>query len=176
MGKITIIDTGYYTSDREGGVSGNSITSLGTYRANSGSAITLNCPRIRLRSGTVVSDEPNPSSNDAARVHYNTFKNRIFEIDFAINVTDSSERNLMKEIAVLERTVGLKLVYNADTSDTIKTIPEIIGRTDTRFNGNEVSSTIPVIVGRVIGLNVDDVGNSRKYAIMGTITFEEEKV
>ena len=149
---------------------------MSTYRCNAGNAIILNCNPIRRRSGTNLSDEPNPSSNDIARVHFTTFSNAIYEIDFIINARDETERTLLKEIVLLERTTGIKLLYNSNTSDVTKTLPEIIGRTDSKFNGNEVTGGIPVIIGRVIGTQLNNFATSIKFSITGTITFEEEKV
>ena len=180
-GKITILDTGFNTSDRDGTAnSGTNKASLATYRCKdpNGNAITLNCNPIRRRSGTNLSDEPNPSSNDIARVHFTTFSNAIYEIDFIINARDETERNLLKEIVLLERTNGVKLLYNSDTSDVTKTLPEIIGRTDTKFHGSgkELTNSEPAIVGRVIGTQLNNFATSIKFSITGTITFEEEKV
>ena len=179
MGKITIKDTGFNTSDRDGTANRETNKAvLSTYRCNNGLAITLNCNPIRRRSGTNLSDEPNPNSNDIARIHFTTFSNAIFEIDFIIDVTSETERNLLKEIVLLERTNGVKLLYNSNTSDVIKTLPEIIGRTDTKFHGSgkELTNVEPAIVGRVIGTQLNNFATSRKYAITGTLTFEEEKV
>lgn len=177
-GKIKIIDTGFNTSDRDGTAnSGTNNANLATYKCNAGNAITLNCNPIRRRSGTNLSDEPNPNSNDIARVHFTTFSNAIYEIDFIINTRDETERKLLKEIVLLERTNGIKLLYNSDTSNVTKTLPEIIGRTDTKFHGSgKELTTEPAIVGRVIGTQLNNFASSIKFSITGTLTFEEEKV
>lgn len=176
MTSIVILDTGYNTSDRQGTAnSGSDINSLSSYIANGGSALTIKCPRVRLRSGTNLADDPNPSSDDAARVHFTSFNNSIFEIDFIIDVTNDSDRSALKQIAVLSKTSGVKLFYATATSDTIKTLPELIGRTDTKFHGHEVTAGIPVIVGKVRGISIDQISTSRRFQITGTITFEEEK-
>lgn len=180
MARISIIDTGFNTADRNGTArSGTAITNFSTYKAGNSTgqtSLTLNCPSLRLRGGTNLADEPNPSSDAPARVHSTTFNNRVFDIDFIIDIQNSTDRNVLKELVVLDRTKGIKLLYASDTSDILKTLPEIIGRTDTNFNGNEVGSSIPVIVGRVVGIDVRQISTSRKFAISGTITFEEEKV
>lgn len=177
MGHINIIDTGYLTSAREGTPnSGTNKDSLATYRCNGGSAITLTCGPIRRRSGLNVSDDPNPNSNDLANLHFVSFNNAIYEIDHFVDCTNETERALLKEILLLERTSGIKLLYDSDTAAVTKTLPEIIGKTNTKFNGNEVGGGIPVLVGRVIGTSVNNLPTSRKYAINVTITFEEEKV
>lgn len=180
MAKITIIDTGFNTADRNGTArSGTTITNFSTYKAGNSTgqtSLTLNSASLRLRSGTNLADEPNPSSDAPARVHSTTFNNRVFDIDFIIDVQSSTDRNVLKEIAVLDRTKGIKLLYASDTNDIIKTLPEIIGRIDTNFNGNEVGSSIPIIVGRVAGYDIRQISTSRKFQISGTITFIEEKV
>ena len=147
--------------------------------------ITLNCPRIGLRGGTNISDEPNPDSDDAAKIHYNSFENDVYELSFIIDVTSVADRALLKEINVLNRTNGIKLIYASDTSDTLKTLLELIGRTDTKFNisnpANVSGSTlnlndIPVVIGRFIGKGIDNIATSRKFMITGSLTFREEKV
>ena len=181
MAIISLIDTGYNTADRDGNQRiGTDITSLSTYKANLGSAIELKCPSIRKRSGINISDEPNPSSNEAARTHFNSFNNAVYEIDFIINIQNQSDRDLLKQINILERTSGVKLLYASTTSDVLKTIPELIGRTDTKFNSSSINginlSEIPILIGRVIGTSINQISTSRKFAISGTLTFVEERV
>ena len=183
MTNIQILDTGFNTSDRDGDANtGSDITNLTTYLTNAGAEISLNVKSIGLKSGTNLADEPNPSSDDAARVHFTSFNNRIFEIAFVIDITDTTQRGLFKEIAVLDRTSGVKLFFASTTSDTMKTIPEIFGRTDTRFHTpsstdvREVDIGIPVIVGKVRGVNITQIASSKKLQITGRLTFEEELV
>lgn len=177
MATLTIVDTGYLTSDRDGTAkSGTNIANLGAYICNGGQAITINCPGISLKGGTNMSAEPNPSSNDATKTSFNTFDNEVYEIPFYIDVTNSSERLLLKEIWALNKTVGVKLIYSSDTSTNIKMLPEIIGRTDTRFHGYEVASGLPAFVCRCVGIQINNTSSSRKYAITGSLTFKEEKV
>ena len=132
--------------------------------------------RIGRRSGINLADEPNPNSNEPARTHFTSFNNAVYEIHFIINVQDSTERDYLKELILMEKTRGIKLFYADTTSDVIKSLPEIIGRTDTKFHGNEATAGIPVIVGRIRGTQIDEVSTSRKFQISGTITFEEERV
>lgn len=179
MSKLKIKDTGYLTSDRQSSppntpLSGTDINNMATYIANAGSEIELNSGTLRFRSGMNVSDEPNPSSNQVSQVHFTTFTNRIFEIDFIINVRDSSDRALLKEICVLERTKGIKLLYDSDTTLNIKQLTEIIGRTNTNFNIGSLSG-IPVIMGRVVGTSINQTSKSITYQVSGTLTFEESK-
>src|SRR3990167_4163949 len=99
MSKLKIIDTGFNDSNRQGTKrNGSDINSLDTYIAYEGNEITLNSGTIRFRSGMNVSDDPNPSSNQPSQVHYTSFTNRIFEIDFFINVTDADQRTQLKNI------------------------------------------------------------------------------
>ena len=174
MTSLTIIDSGYNTSARDGTAnSGSDINNTSTYKA---STVTLKSKGIRLKSGALIADEPNPSSNEPAAVHYVIFSNRLYDIDYTIDIQNESDRNILKDIAVLERTSGIKILYMSTASDTLKTIVEILGRTDTKFHGNEISTNIPAIIGRVKGISINQVSKSRKYAISGKITFEEEKV
>ena len=142
--------------------------------------MTLNCSKVSLDSGTNLSAEPNPSSNSATKGVFNTFENDTFTVPFLIDVTNSSERDILKNIAVLHKTQGVKLLYSSDTATTIKMLPEIIGRTDTKFQTSSIGgvdlSAIPIIVCRAIGVHIDNIASSRKYTITGTITFKEEKV
>ncbi len=175
MTKITIKDTGFLTSDKEGTAkSGSDINDLGSYIVNSGVAITINCPKISLKGGTNLSDDPNPSSNDASKTSFNTFDNEVYEVPFIISAKDTSESNLVKEIRALYKTLGVKLLYSSDTATNLKMLPELIGRTDTRFNTGGLL-TIPLIVCRAVGVQIDS-RPSKKYAIRGKITFKEEKV
>ena len=174
LAKLTIIDTGFNTEDRDGTPnSGDTITNLETYRAKNGTAITLHNTVLRMRSGANISDEPNPNSNEPARIHFTSFSNRIFELDFIINVRDSDHRSDLKEICVLDKTSGIKILFPSGTDDNIKTLIEIIGRNDTKFNTSDFAGSNPLIVGRVIGVSVNQVSTSRKFQIIGTITFEE---
>lgn len=179
MTSISIIDSGYNTTNKDGTPnSGVDITSLGSYIAYGGQPITFNCQSIRGRSGLNVSDEPNPSSNDSSNIHYTSFNNRIFEIDYLINVTNVLERGLFKEMSVLDKTNGIKILYASTTNDNIKSTIEIIGRTNTKFNtiiGTTNLSSLPILLGKVVGFSFDQAGGSRKYQIKGTLTFEEEK-
>jgi len=147
---------------------------MATYIAYGGVEIPLNSGTIRFRSGMNASDDPNPSSNKPSQVHYTSFTNRIFEIDFFINVQDSDQRTQLKNIVVLERTKGLKLIYDSDTSNPIQMLPQIIGRTNTNFNIGSLEG-VPVIMGRVIGTSINQTGASRKFQVSGTLTFEESK-
>ena len=179
MSKLKILDTGYNTSDRQSNppntpLSGTNIEDMSTYIAYAGVEIPLNLRNVRMRSGMNVSDEPNPSSNQVSQVHFTTFTNRIFEIDFIIDVTNADQREQLKNIVVLERTKGLKLIYDTDTTLTIKQLTEIIGRTNTNFNTGSLAS-IPVIMGRVIGTSINSISGSRKFQVSGTLTFEESK-
>ena len=182
MAQISILDTGFQSSARLGSPKTNytDINSLGTYVCNSGNPITLKCPNISLRGGTNLSDEPNPSSNAPTETHFNTFDNDIYEIPFIIDVTSETERNLLKETNALRKTIGVKLLYSSDTTTNLKTLPEILGRTDTKFNTSPIKDTnlagIPVFVCRVIGITIDNIATSRKFMITGKLTIKEEKV
>ena len=177
MTNIVILDTGYNTSDRDGTPNTGSLQSdLSTYRVNGGSAINLRCKGIRLQGGANLVDDPNPSSADATKLHFTIFNNDVYDIDFIIDVTNSSQRDVLFHLSLIYKTTGIKLLYADTTSDTLKTIMEIIGRTDTKFNGNEVSSSIPVIVGKVRGISFNQDPSSKKFQVTGKFTFEEEKV
>ena len=153
---------------------------MGTYVCNSGNPITLKCPDISLRGGTNLSDEPNPSSNKATETHFNTFDNDIYEVPFIIDVTSETERNLLKEINALRKTIGVKLLYSSDTTTNLKTLLEILGRIDTKFNTSPIKDAnlagIPIFVCRVIGITVRNISTSRKFMITGKLTIKEEKV
>ena len=186
MTNISILDTGFNDANRDGTAqSGSNINNLSTYIANSGTAVTIKCSGINMKSGANIADEPNPNSNEPARIHHTSFSNRVFDVKYKVNVTDSSQTSALKELAVFERTSGIKLLFADTTSDTLKTIFEILGRTDTKFHGTadevsnrskEVTDGIPVIVGRVRGFTIDQKPESRKIQITGKITFEEELV
>lgn len=177
MTKITIKDTGYATSDRQGTpVFGSSITTLSTYLVNSGEDITLNVSDMNLQSGTNLSAEPNPASSDAAKISFNTFDNDMYTINFWINARSLTERALLKEIHVLGKTKGIKLLFSSDTSTESKMIPELLGRTDTKFHGNEIAAGIPVIVCKIKGIVFDNKPKSRKYSLTGKLTIQEEQV
>jgi len=174
------LDTGFLTSAREGTAkSGSDITDLGEYLCNKGDAITFNCKRFRLIGGTNISDEPNPSSFDATETHFNTFDNDLYEVTFKIDVTDSTERDLLKEINALRKTLGVKLLYSSDKVSTIKMLPEMLGRIDTKFNSSVINNVnfdgIPVFMCRVVGITLDNVP-IRNYAVAGKLTIKEEKV
>ena len=169
------------TSARQGTAkSGTNINELEGYICNGGNAITLNCGNFSLRGGTNLSDEPNPSSNKAAETSFNTFDNDVYEVPFMIDVTSSTERTLLKEINVLRKTLGVKLLYSSDTSTNIKMLPEILGRTDTAFNTSPINGVnlagIPLYICRVIGIQIDNSSGSRKYTITGKLTIKEDKV
>ncbi len=87
----------------------------------------------------------------------------------------STERDSLREIHALSKTIGVKLLYSSDTSTSLKMIPEILGRTDTKFHDNEVTAGIPVFVCKVIGFTINNKP-SKKYAITGKLTIIEEKV
>lgn len=182
---ITILDTGFQSSARLGKPKNNYTdkTSLGTYVCNSGNPITLKCPHISLRGGTNLSDEPNPSSNQPTETHFNTFDNDVYEIPFIIDVTDSTQRDLLVEINLLRKTIGVKLLYSSDTTTNLKTLPEILGRIDTKFNTSILTNSqqtnlagIPLFICRVIGITIDNIATSRKFMITGKLTIKEEKV
>ena len=153
---------------------------MGTYVCNSGNPITLKCPDFNLRGGTNLSDEPNPSSNAPTETHYNTFDNDIYEVPFITDVTSETERNLLKEINVLRKTIGVKLLYSSDTATNLKTLPEILGRIDTKFNTSPINGTnlagIPLFICRVIGIQINNIATSRRFMITGKLTIKEEKV
>lgn len=178
--KITILDTGYLTSAREGTPkSGNNLADLENYICNQGNPITLAVPKMSLDGNTNISAEPNPSSNKPAATSVHSFENNTYDVSFIINVQDSSDRLLLKEINALSRTLGVKLLYSSDTDTNIKTLPELLGRTDTRFNTspiNGVTLSVPVFVCRVKDIHIDNIPSSRKYAITGKLTLIEEKV
>lgn len=177
MTNIVILDTGYNTSDRDGTPNTGTLQSdLSTYRVNGGSAINIRCKGIRLVGGANLVDDPNPSSADATKVHFTIFNNDVYDMDFIIDVTDSTQRNILFHLSLIYKTTGVKLFYADTTSDTLKTIPEIVGRTDTKFHGNEVTAGIPVIVGKVRGVTFNQDPSSRRFQVTGKITFEEEKV
>ena len=178
--KITIIDSGFLTSAREGTnpKAGNNKDDLEEYICNAGNPITLVCGNFSLRGGTNLSDEPNPSSNKAAETSFNTFDNDFYEVPFMIDVTSETERNLLKEINLLRYTLGVKLLYSSDTSTTIKMLPEILGRINTAFNTSEINgvnlSGIPLFICSVIGIQIDNIPSSRKFAVTGKLTIKEE--
>ena len=178
--KITIIDSGFLTSLREGTnpKEGTNKDVLGEYICNAGNAITLTCDNLSLRGGTNLSDEPNPSSNAPTETSFNTFDNDIYEVPFMIDVTNSAERDLLKEINVLRKTLGVKLLYSSDILTNIKMLPEILGRTDTKFNTSEINGVnlagIPLFICRVIGIQIDNSSGSRKFAVKGKLTIKEE--
>ena len=179
--KITLMDSGFLTSARQGTAKfGTNKNNLGEYICNGGNAITLVCGNFSLRGGTNLSDEPNPSSNAPTETHFNTFDNDVYEVPFLIDVTSSSERALLKEINVLRKTLGVKLLYSSDTSTTIKMLPEILGRINTAFNTSTINGVnlagIPLFICRVIGIQIDNASGSRKYAVAGKLTIKEEKV
>ncbi len=180
MTTINILDTGFLTSKRDGDPKkGGAITSLGDYICNTGSAIKINCAKLSLIGGTNLSADSDPSSNDAAKTAFTTFANDTYTLIFWIDVGDSTERGLVAEINALRKTKGVKLLYASDTASNKKMLPELIGRTDTKFNETSINDVelagIPLIVCRVSGTQIDNVP-SRKYAITGKITFIEEKV
>ena len=175
-----MIDTGFLTSSREGTnpKSGNNKDDLEEYICNAGNPITLICGNFSLRGGTNLSDEPNPSSNAPAETSFNTFDNDVYEVPFLIDVTDSAERALLKEINLLRYTLGVKLLYSSDTSTTIKMLPEILGKTNTAFNTSRINGVdlagIPLFICRVIGIQIDNTSASRRYAVTGKLTIKEE--
>ena len=178
--KITIIDSGFLTSLREGTnpKEGTNKDVLGEYICNAGNPITLVCGNFSLRGGTNLSDEANPSSNKATGTSFNTFDNDVYEVPFMIDVTSETERNLLKEINLLRYTLGVKLLYSSDTSTNIKMLPEILGKTNTAFNTSSINgvnlSGIPLFICRVIGIQIDNTSGSRKYAVIGKLTIKEE--
>ena len=177
MTQITILDTGYNTSDRQGTAkTGSDINSPGSYIANGGAAITLNCESLKMVGGTNLTAEPNPSSNNPAETSFNTFNNDTYTVPFKLDARSATDRALLKEINVLRKTVGVKLLYSSDTASSLKITPEIIGRTDTKFHGNEITTGIPTIVCRVSGISIDFTSKSNKYALSGKLTIIEEKV
>jgi len=95
-----------------------------------------------------------------------------------IDVTNADERALLKEINLLRYTLGVKLLYSSDTSTNIKMLPEILGRTNTAFNTSPINGVnlagIPLYICRVIGIQIDNVSGSRKYAVTGKLTIKEE--
>src|SRR3990167_3608017 len=184
MTKLVIIDTGYLTSDRDDSGNpntGTNIADLSSYRANNGTAITLDCESLSLDGGTQLSTEPNPSSADSTKSHFNTFDNEVYTLKFRIDATDSDARNLLKQIAVLRKTTGVKILFPSDSASTIKMLPEILGRTDTRFNtggniGGISLAGIPLYVCRIKGIHIDNIASARNYSVTGTLTIEEEQV
>lgn len=178
MAILRIIDTGFLTSARDGNANdGDDIDSLADYIANAGNAITLNCPKISMQGGAQLAIEPNPSSSEAAQSHFNTFDNEVYEVPFLIDCTSTTDRALLQQIRVLHKTTGVKLLYSSDIATTRKMLPEIIGRTDTRFHGHEITAGIPCIVCRVKGIKIDNIAaQALNYNIIGVLTIEEEQV
>ena len=180
MTKITIVDTGFLTADRDGTAkAGDDIDDPNNYICNSGTAIVLNCPKFSLDGGTNISADPNPSSGAATKTVFNTFKNETYTVPFIIDSTSGSETSLLKQINALHKTPGVKLLYSSDTSSTIKMLPEILGRDDTKFNSSTINgidlTSIKVLICRVIGIHIDNLPKSINYNITGHLTIIEEK-
>jgi hypothetical protein len=179
MAHICLKDTGYLNLQRTGST---------VNRMNGGDEMDLtNTARVRLRWGANLESAPEPGTGAFVSTQPVSFENRIFEVDMVLLKTSSTDQELLRDLCGISGsntypgaigTTGVKLLYVNGTSDTKKTIIELLGATGTSFhsanpasNSGTIDTTYPAILGFIENITVEDSADGT--ALRVKMTFKE---
>lgn len=166
--QITILDTGYLSTERLG------TQQVTADRANGGSAMTLKAIEVTSEGGANTDNSPNPASYAMSETNFASYENDTHRFSGILDKKTSSDYLLVRQIARLKETKGIKLLYPSATTDNKKNVVELLGAKNTgvsEFSGNEVGGSVPHLMGRVKSYRVRDGSDGDKFRI--EFVFEE---
>lgn len=160
MASLQLIDTGYCNKDRSGTVESTI--------ANSGTAVTLTqTARLALRKKANIEAEPEPGAYGTGDIDANVMSVEpgMYDLTLELSKTDATQQEIIKDLyGVFDNasypgfmhTKGVKALIISGTSDTRKTMVELIGSTSTAFHGNEITTGLPALLVHVETIHVLD--------------------
>lgn len=180
---IKILDSGYVNKDtalasqtqlsraNRAGYNGSSAVKAFTLKTSGGFALSGNV-KIQNKGVIGVVDDHDTSLISAT--------NRIISTAVVLQKNDTTlgfEYNQLIQFLKLERTHGLKILYPDGTSDTNKTLIELMGKPNQGVGNSPfaslspseddgtVSNTTPHIVGRLRNININDTPDGNFFRI-----------
>lgn len=156
MANLSIIDTGYLRADVQG--------SSQATQANSGNPINLKAVDITYDFTGNVDTEPIINSNDISKVGFGSVNTPKIVVSGILDRNSSNDMNLMKELKLLVKTYGIKLLYYSSTTDGYRDVTDSLGTENsddwhktTFFSG--VST--PHLHVKIVGFRIAQKGTSQ---------------
>ena len=149
IANLIIIDTGYLSIT----------TSSGTQAtmANSGNTINLKTSSISYTGDRNVDDSPIINSNSESSLNTGSINNAKIIVQGVMKRDNTSDMDLLKEMNLLRKTFGIKLLYSSSTTDGYREITDSIGSTDS----THLSGTTPHIHIRVLNFSVKQIADTK---------------
>jgi len=176
--EIKLLDTGWYSRDRTG-TQATVANRAGYDGSSSVTTFTLKTRSVTLTRASNQDDNPVPSSTTATEVNKVTSENNKYTLKCLLKKDDTTsgfQYSQLYQLARMDKTSGVKLLYPSDTTDDIKELIELMGEANTsgvfQGSGKELSASTPYIVGRITSLSINGGENQEYFDI--TITFIEE--
>ena len=176
--KLRIYDTGNYTTDL---ISQAAVADrAGFDGVSTCNYIELGITSINRNAGANVDDGVNVGNYETTDLNFTSFANATYDFSCYVKKGESDpltyKYNMLTQIARLEKTKGLKLIYPNATTDTIKSIVELLGAYNAdvgvfQGSGKALATGTPYISGRVLKVSaIKDDGKSKLFTFK--ITFE----
>ena len=134
---LQILDTGYYSKSNITTGGRAEVADRAGYDGTSGvTALTLRVKKITRNAGAGVDDAPSPSTYEQPEVNFVSFEGAKYIIECSIPKIlagkssldgNTYQYNYLTQIARLERTKGVKVIYPSAELDTVKTEIELLG-------------------------------------------------
>lgn len=176
--EIKLLDTGWYSKDRTGTQA--SVSNRAGYDGSSSvTAFTLKTRSITLTRASNQDDNPVPSSTTATEVNKVTSENNRYTLKLILakdDATSGFQYSQLYQLARLDKTLGVKLLYPSDVTDDLKELIELMGEVNTsgafQGSGKEIAAGTPYIVGRISSVSINSGENQKFFDI--SINFIEE--
>ena len=180
--QITLLDTGYVsTTDVDSQTQETDVNRAG-YTGSAVSSITLKVSNLNLGGNVSIENKPIIGTFTEPTSSLISSQSRILGVSAiiqkSINTADWDINDIV-QLARMERTEGLKLVYPSINTDTKKGVVEAMGAENTGkltsnngfANGSPtddkgfVSTSTPYLVGRVSNFSISDSPNSDYWKV-----------
>lgn len=176
---LKILDTGYVYN---GTITGNAQTQLSDdkragYTGTAVAAISLKVMSLTLSRDVNLEKKPIVNTTIEANTSLVSINNRRIAVNAIVSkvpVTTGWNKNNIVQIARLDTTKGLKLLYPTLTTDINKTLVETLGAENTGSyfssaapteDSGTVSTTTPYLIGRVTNLELTDTSDGNFFRL-----------
>ena len=168
MARLQIIDTGYVDKGRT--------TTVDT-QVNSGTALDFTeTAQLRYTNKANIDVTPEPSVYGKGSIDANfiSVEQGQYDLTLTLLTNNTAHQTLLKHIVGvfdnatypgLLHTEGVKALVISGTSDSKKTLVELIGSTGTEFHDNEITAGLPAILVHVESIRVENASQSNALQV-----------
>lgn len=133
--KYRIYDTGIYSKDNVSGTVADAATGRAGYNGLPGTPAVnyfeMDIEKVTRNASANTDDAPTPGNYTTPEVNYVSFETATYTLSCVMSRDPPTgityQYNILYQLARLEKTKGIKLIYPSNTTDTRKGIIELLG-------------------------------------------------